>query len=143
MSSDTEIELWIRSTDMDADGIVNNSRFFQFFEQARLEHLIGLDAIVRPLPAGASERPFTVAETTCRFLAPLRHRERIVVRASTREVGRSSFVFAYEIRRTDDGSVSAVGTSVQVWLGSDGRPTPLPDAVRQALTESLSAAEPV
>lgn len=130
MAGNTEIELWIRSTDIDADGIVNNSRFFQFFEQARLEHLIGLGAIVRPVPPGASERPFTVAETTCRFLAPLRHRERIVVQASTREVGRSSFVFAYEIRRVGDGSVSAVGSSAQVWLGRDGRPMPLPDEVR-------------
>lgn len=128
--------MWIRSTDVDSDGIVNNSRFFQFFEQARLEHLIVLGAIsASPRENG---RAFTLAQTTCRFFAPLRHRDRIVVRASTSEVGRTSFVFAYEIRRLDDGSVSASGTSVQVWLGSDGRPTPLPDELRSALMESIT-----
>lgn len=143
MSRNTEIELWIRSTDLDADGIVNNSRFFQFFEQARLEHLIALGVLARPRPPGVSERTFTIAETTCRFLAPLHHRERIMVRASTREVGRRSFVLTYQIRRPGDGSISAEGSSAQVWLGDDGRPATLPEDVRHALTESLSAAEHV
>ncbi|PKN81365.1 MAG: hypothetical protein CVU47_07125 [Chloroflexi bacterium HGW-Chloroflexi-9] len=101
---ETGIEIWIRSTDIDGDGIVNNSRFFQFFEQARLEHLSRLGVVVRPRPPGVADRAFTIAETTCRFLAPLRHRDRVLVSAWTSTVGRRSFGLAYRITASTTAS---------------------------------------
>jgi acyl-CoA thioester hydrolase len=136
---ETSIEIWIRSTDIDGDGIVNNSRFFQFFEQARLEHLSRLGVVVRPRPPGVADRAFTIAETTCRFLAPLRHRERVLVSAWTSTVGRRSFGLAYRITRVDDGVEAATGSSAQVWLDADGRASELPPDVRAALEASVVA----
>lgn len=134
----TEYPLIVRSTDMDADRIVNNARYFEYFEQARLEHLAALEVVRRPRPPGDPERSFTLAETTCRYRAPLRHRDRATVRAWTHEIRNRSFILAYEIRRDDDGSVVAEGTSAQVWLDEEGRPTPLPDRVRTALEGSMA-----
>ena len=135
----TEHKLWIRSTDMDADGIVNNARYFEFFEQVRLEHLVALGIIARPRPAGRPSRAFTIAENTCRYLAPLRHRDIVVAQAWTQEVRNRSFVFSYRLSRESDGVVAAEGSSAQVWLDGDGRPAPLPDDVRAALTDSTGA----
>ncbi len=132
----TEHDIWVRSTDMDADRIVNNARYFEFFEQGRLEHLRRISVIVRPRPPGEADRSFTIAETTCRYRAPLRHRDVVTVRAWTSEVRNRSFVLAYELVRREDGVVAAEGSSAQVWLDADGKPAPLPDRVREALVQS-------
>ncbi|MDA0351955.1 MAG: thioesterase family protein [Chloroflexi bacterium] len=138
MARVTEREIWIRSTDMDSDGIVNNARYFEFFEQARLEHLIALGIVVRPRPVGASGRSFTIAETRCRYAAPLRHRDTIVVQAWTASIGNRSFSLNCRIEALPERTLVAEGDSALVWLDDDGRPTPLPDDVRSALQSSLA-----
>lgn len=132
----TEREIWIRSTDMDADGIVNNARYFEFFEQARLEHLVAFGVVARPRRAGAG-RSFTIAESTCRYLAPLRYRDTVRAQAWTQEVRNRSFVLAYRLVDRASNAVVAEGSSAQVWLDSDGRAAVLPDDVRNALKSSM------
>lgn len=133
----TEHRLIVRSTDMDADQIVNNARYFEYFEQVRLEHLVALQLFRRPRAPGESRRSFTIAETTCRYRAPLRHRDVVIGKAWTSNVGTRSFQLAYELTRDSDGVVVAEGSSAQVWLGEDGRPSPLPDEVRESLLASM------
>lgn len=128
----------VRSTDIDADQIVNNARYFEYFEQVRLEHLIALGIMSRARPAGAPRRSFTLAETTCRFRAPARYRDQLLLRAWTQQVRTRSFILGYDIVRHDDGALIAEGSSAQVWLDANGTPTPLDDAVRRALEASLS-----
>lgn len=135
----TEHKLWIRSTDMDADGIVNNARYFEFFEQVRLEHLVALGILARPRPAGQPGRAFTIAENTCRYLAPLRHRDIVLAQAWTQDVRNRSFVLSYRLSREADGIAVAEGSSALVWLDAEGRPAPLPDTVRAALTDSMGS----
>jgi len=137
MPTTTEHRMQVRSTDMDSDQIVNNARYLEYFEQARLEHL-ALLGIVRARHDGEKARSFTIAQNTCRYRAPLRHRENIVVRAWTEEVRNRSFVLAYEIVRDDDGVVVADGSSVQVWLDEAGRPAGFPPDVRAALEASAA-----
>jgi len=133
----TTTEIRVRSTDMDADGIVNNARYFEYFEQGRLEHLVAIGLIHRPRPPGAPSRSFTIAETTCRYRQPARHRDLLIVRTRVTEVRNRSFVLAYEVVRAEDGSLVAEGSSAQVWLDSDGRPSPLDDDSRVQLTDAL------
>ena len=133
----TECAIRVRSTDMDADGIMNNARYFEYFEQARLDHLVRLDIIRRQRQPGEPPRSFTIAETRCRFLAPLRHRDQVTVRAWTGEIRTRSFMLAYEIVR-DDGTRVAEGDSAIVWLDAEGRPTALSDAERAALVASAA-----
>jgi len=134
-------KLWVRSTDMDADGIVNNARYFEFFEQVRLEHLAAIGVFRRLRTEGQPVRAFTIAETTCRYLAPLRHRDVVVGEAWTAEVRNRSFTLAFRLTRESDDVVVAEGSSALVWLDGDGRPTPLPDGIRAALQGSLIGVE--
>lgn len=135
----TEVEIRVRSTDMDGDGIVNNARYFEYFEQARLEHLVALGLVQRPRPLGDTSRSFTIAETTCRYRAPSRHRDVLTVRAWTQEVRNRSFVLGYEVVRSDTGESVAEGSSAQVWLDAAGKPTPFDERAREALERSLEA----
>ena len=133
----TDCELWIRSTDIDSDGIVNNARFFEFFEQGRAEHLLRLGVwSLEPAP-GALARSMTVAETRCRYRAPLYYRDWIVVRTWTSAVRTRSWDLEYAITRRDNGAPVAEGSSAQVWLDAAGRATQLPDDVRALLVDSL------
>lgn len=134
----TETEVHVRSTDMDADGIVNNARYFEFFEQGRLEHLLTIGLIQRPRLSD-EPRSFTIAETTCRYRQPTRHPDQLRVRTWTQEVRNRSFIFGYRIVRGMDDAVVAEGTSAQVWLDGDGAPVALDQAARAALVESLAA----
>lgn len=138
----TEIEIRVRSTDMDADGIVNNARYFEYFEQARLEHLVAIGLVKRPRPPGEHSRSFTLAETTCRYKAPTFHRDALVVRAWTQQVGNRSFILGYEIVRSENGAVVAEGSSAQVWLDAGGRPTLLDDEARAGLVHSIEERPP-
>ncbi len=134
----TETEIMVRSTDMDADRNVNNAAFFTYFEQSRLEHLIGLGAV--RWPPGPTDRPqFALAETSARFRAPAYHRDLLLVRTHTTEVRTRSFSLAFEIHRRSDGVLICEGRSAQVWLGGDGRAAALPDPVREALMRSMGS----
>ena len=137
-----EWDIWVRSTDVDADGIVNNSVYFQYFEQARLEHMAELGLIRRGRAQGEAkdqyDRSFTLAQTSCTFRAPLRHRDWVTVRCWTSEVRTRSFSFAYEIRMRDEPEkLAAEGSSAQVWLDAEGKPTPLPPPLKDSLERSM------
>lgn len=138
----TTIDVPVRSVDLDSDRVVNNAIYFVYFEQARLAHLLRLGIFERPRVPDDAERIFAIAATDARFLAPTLYPETLAVTAWTREVRNRSFICAYEAVRTSDGVRVAEGSSAQVWLDADGRPTPLPEAVRAALVASVDDAAP-
>lgn len=139
MPQATEVEIRVRSTDIDAQGIMNNARYFEYFEQARLDHLLAIGVLQEPRDRD-SGRTFTIAETTCRFRAPSYHRDLLRVRAWVQEVRNRSFVLAYDAVRVADGATVAEGTSALVWLDAANQPTAMDDRVRAALEGSMAAA---
>src|SRR5262245_24221050 len=139
MPRTTEVAIRVRSTDVDAQGITNNSIYFQFFEQARLDHLVAIGVMRPGGGSGGGGRLFTIAETTCRFRAPTYHRDELVIRAWTAEVRNRSFILGFAVDRTSDGVRCAEGSAAIVWLDDENRPTPMGDEVRAALEASLEA----
>jgi acyl-CoA thioester hydrolase len=133
----TTVTIPVRSTDMDADQIVNNAVYFVYFEQARLVHLQRLGVIQRPRRPGGPSRAFTIAATNARYLAPTIHPDSLKVTAWTTEVRTRSFTLAFQAVRLSDGVRVVEGSSAQVWLDAAGRPAPLPDDVREPLLKSL------
>tara|TARA_B100001750_G_scaffold224168_1_gene215003 strand:- start:241 stop:660 length:420 start_codon:yes stop_codon:yes gene_type:complete len=137
MSKVTQMEIWIRSTDVDSDGIVNNAHYFEFFEQARIKHNIALGLVIRPRAPGHHDRAITIAETTAKFKSPLQYLDSILVRCWTKEVRTRSFLLEYEIVLRETGKLIAQGSSAQVWLNNKGEPTPLPEDKRKRLIDSI------
>ena len=124
---------------MDALGHVNNTVYFRYMEQARIEwlytrareHGAGYDAGSGPVIVNAS----------CTFLEPLVYPGDCEVRMFLGELGRSSVGSFYEIWK--DGRMFASGAAKIVWIDlSTGRPTPLPEPIAaplRALAEAPSA----
>lgn len=120
----------IRWGDMDAFGHVNNTVYFRYLEQARIEWL---ETLGRPIDH--FQGPVLV-NAQCSFLRQLRYPGDIEVYCRMGTVGRSSVEMTYEIRRVDSPDVIvAEGSSKLVWIDFKlEKSVPLPDAVREKLT---------
>lgn len=119
----------IRWGDMDAMGHVNNTVFFRYLEQARIEWY---SHIGRGEKAGIET---VVVHCHCTYHAPLTYPGDIEIRTYAGSPGRSSFELLQEIRRCDDPeTVYATGGSTVVWIDTEtGKSTPLPDMIRQLI----------
>lgn len=109
---------------MDMLGHVNNTSYFRYFEQARIEWVDGLQGSGE---AFKSEGP-VVVNASCTFLMPLVYPGDIEVRMSLGEPGRTSIGSFYEL--TMNGRKYADGAAKLVWIDvASGRSVPLPDIV--------------
>ncbi|MFB6097785.1 MAG: acyl-CoA thioesterase [Salinibacter sp.] len=113
----------VRWGDMDAGGHVNNSRFFTYFEEARVDWLG--TALEGPL---FTESGPVLAEASCDFKQPLVHPATLTIDVYATPPGRSSLQNVYDAVLTDSGERVAVGTAVLVWVDvGTGEPVPVPD----------------
>jgi acyl-CoA thioester hydrolase len=117
----------LRWVDTDAEGVVNNAIYLTLMEQARWQYFDHLGL----LPD--RRLPFVLAEANVKFLRPARIGMKIEVAACTTKLGNSSFEMAYEIRFQDQ--VLATGTAALVFVDSLWKPVPMPQAVREAISQ--------
>lgn len=120
----------IRWGDMDAMGHVNNTVYFRYLEQARIEWFLALDCPPDPMGIGP-----VIISAHCTFLKQLRFPGEIEISTGIGEFGRSSFHTVHEIRRVDDaGTLAAEGGSKVVWVDQRlEKSLPLPEAMRQRM----------
>lgn len=119
----------MRWGDMDAYGHVNNTIYFRYMEQARVEWLESLAHRVMPL----GESP-VIINASCTFLKPMTYPGVIEVRLYAGRPGRSSIPTWYEMRIDGEAEIYAEGESKVVWMDhATGKSVPIPDALRQVL----------
>jgi acyl-CoA thioester hydrolase len=121
----------IRWGDMDAYGHVNNTVYFRYMEQCRVEYLEELGYTI--MPRGTAP---VIINAACTFLVPLNYPGVVEVRMYCGQPGRSSVPTHYEIRLTGDETIYATGDAKIVWMDvASGKSVPIPDALRAQLTE--------
>ena len=114
----------IRWSDMDMLGHVNNTSYFRYFEQARIEWTYGL----HPPGQVYSDTGPVIVNASCTFLVPLVYPGNIEVRMYLGEPGRTSIGSYYEL--TMNGRTHAEGAAKIVWIDlASGRSVPLPEVV--------------
>lgn len=123
----------MRWGDMDAMGHINNTIYFRYLEQARIEWYAYMG---RNKQAGMET---VVVHAHCSFMLPLTYPGTVEVRTYVGPPGRSSFEIEQEIRRTDDDRLYARGGARAVWVDrKTGKSAPLPDEVRAILEPGSS-----
>jgi acyl-CoA thioester hydrolase len=128
----------IRWGDMDMLGHVNNTVYFRYMEQARIEWLYAQirdrgDAYAQP--SGP-----VIVNASCTFLEPLVYPGAIEVKMYLGGLGRTSVGSFYEICR--NGRTYAEGAAKIVWIDrASGRPTPLPESVAAPLRQLAARAQ--
>lgn len=116
-------DLAVRWSDMDAAGHVNNSRFFSYFEEARVQWLnetLGRSSFRETGPV--------LAHASCDFERPVTHPASLVVEVYAEPPGETSVTTHYRAHLAESDDTVARGTAVLVWVdGTTGEPVPVPD----------------
>lgn len=132
--------LWVRWGDVDRYGHVNNVRFYEYFQEARIAATTALDPdTARVGSAGASDDLWLVARQDVDYIGQMRQRF-TPYRTYTAPVhlGRTSMVLASEIVDPEaGGAVVARGRTVLVRADRDARPVPLAESTRRAFGRAL------
>ncbi len=118
----------IRWGDMDALGHVNNTAYFRYMEQARIEWLFA------QFPQGAAYEGTgpVIVNASCTFLVPLVYPGNVEVRMFLGDLGRSSVGSYYELWMNE--TRHAEGAAKIVWIDmAQGRPVPLPGIIAAPL----------
>lgn len=126
----------IRWGDMDAYGHVNNTIYFRYMEQARVEWIEDMQVVVRPGGDGP-----VIINASCTFLVPMTYPGMVEVRTYVGSIGRSSFQTYVEMRIEGDDKLYAEGAAKVVWMNTqNGKSVPVPDHIRAALEAELKLA---
>lgn len=122
----------IRWGDMDAYGHVNNTVYFRYMEQARVEWIEALNVVVRP----GGEGP-VIINASCTFLVPMTYPGTVEVRTYVGEPGRSSIPTYVEMSLVGEDRLYAEGAAKVVWMDTQsGKSVPVPEHVRATLIEA-------
>jgi acyl-CoA thioester hydrolase len=133
-----ESEVRVRYAETDAEGVVYYANHFVYMEVGRVNYFRALG--VDPGHLEHSGQGIVITEAACRYHAPARFDDRLIIRAWVENVRRSSFTFVYEIVHAEDRRLIAAGRTVQVFVDLHSmRPIRLPPEIRNAL---LGAAAP-
>ncbi len=119
----------MRWGDMDAYGHVNNTVYFRYMEQVRVEYLENLG--YRIVPQGTAP---VIINAACTFLVPLSYPGVVDVRMYLGRPGRSSIPSRYELRLQGSETLHATGEAKIVWMDVEsGKSVPIPDDLRARL----------
>ena len=113
---------------MDAMGHVNNTLYFRYAEQARIEWMGSLGL----LGASREQGSPVIVNAACSFLVPFTYPGTVELRMYLGSPGRSSVMSYFDMRLKDGLSIYAEGTAKIVWTDfATGKAIPLPVVMRE------------
>lgn len=109
--------------DMDALGHVNNARYFDYFQEARIEWLreinINMTGTVGPV----------VIHVECTFLKPIIYPATVTLLSHLHTMGTSSVLMDHDLYQNEE--LMARGICKVVWVDYEkGKSVPLPESIR-------------
>lgn len=115
---------------MDALGHVNNAKFFDYFQEARIEWLASLkfelDQATGPV----------VVHTQCTYLKPIVYPASLVLTSSILEIGRTSFRIGHELFQGTQ--LMAKGDCKIVWVDYQlNKSIPVPEKLLNVLKNNF------
>jgi acyl-CoA thioester hydrolase len=128
----------VRYAETDQMGVVYHANYLIWFEVGRVELIRALGIEYKTMEI-ADDCHIVVAEAHCRYLSPAHYDERLRVRTRIAEAKNRTIRFSYEIFRADDERLLAIGETVHVICGGNGKPKLLPEKYRRAFSTALAA----
>jgi acyl-CoA thioester hydrolase len=131
-----ETKLRVRYAETDQMGVAYHSNHLIWFEVGRVELMRQMGFSYRDMERD-EDRFIAVAEVTCRYRAPARYDEEVVVRTRLKHVRKSVIVFSYELVRSEGGELLAEGETAHVVTDSKMKVAPLPERYLKAFRKAL------
>jgi acyl-CoA thioester hydrolase len=131
----SESRVRVRYAETDQMGVVYHANHFIWFEIGRVDLMRQLGFTYRDM-----ERDhgcfIPVVDARCRYKAPARYDDEIIVRTHLRNVRESLIHFGYELVRAGDGALLAEGETTHLILDSKMKPAQLPSNILQVFREA-------
>jgi acyl-CoA thioester hydrolase len=122
----------VRYAETDQMGVVYHANYLIWFEVGRVELMRAL-GIEYKLMEIDDDCHIVVVEVRCRYINSARYDEELRIRTRIAESRNRTIRFSYEIRRDSDQELLAVGETLHVICGSNGKPKLLPEKYRLIL----------
>ncbi|TYR78607.1 acyl-CoA thioesterase [Priestia megaterium] len=130
-----ETQVKVRFCETDALGHINNTSYFIYFEEARIQFFEKMGS-----PMNIKKWEYIVASTKCDFLAQAYFNQVLNIKTFIEKVGNKSFTISHEITDSQTGTLIAKGEAVIVYFNFDTQKSELlPDAVKQFLQSHIAS----
>ncbi len=131
-----ESRIRVRYAETDQMGVVYHANHFIWFEVGRVELLRQFGFSYRDMEQ--NDGCFiAVVDARCRYKAPVRYDDEVIVRTHLKNVRGSMVHFGYELVRAEDGVLLAEGETMHVVANAQMKATPLPEKYLKALRQAL------
>ncbi len=131
-----ETTLRVRYAETDQMGVVYHSNYFVWFEVGRVELLRKLGFTYREM-----ERQdgcvIAVVDARCRYKAPARYDDEIVIRTHLKNTRESLIHFGYEAVRASDGMLLAEGETTHIVTDANMNRRALPPRYREVFARAV------
>jgi len=132
-----EARVRVRYAETDQMGVVYHANYIVWFEVGRVEFLRQLGFEYR-LMEQEDDCHIAVAEVRCRFKAPARYDDQILVRTQVKFIRGSIIQFDYEIFHEPTQTLLAEGESTHVVVNSRFERTTLPPKYAEAFERAIA-----
>jgi acyl-CoA thioester hydrolase len=130
-----ETKCRVRYAETDQMGVVYYANYYVWMEIGRVE-------LVRTLGINYQDIERTdglllsVVESSCRYIAPARYDQEIVIATEVADSNSRLLEFKYRIGDAASGQLLARGATKHMWLNREFKPTKLPDRYLQILQQN-------
>jgi acyl-CoA thioester hydrolase len=119
----------VRFCETDALGHINNTSYFVYLEEARIQFFEEMGASMNP-----TKWQYILASTKCDFVAQGYFNQVLTIKTFVTKIGNKSFTVGHEIVDSDTNELIARGEAVIVYFNFDIQQSePLPDHIKQFL----------
>jgi acyl-CoA thioester hydrolase len=130
-----EVKTRVRYAETDQMGVVYHANYFVWFEVGRVEFLRGLGFSYREMEQ--NDACFiAVVDARCRYKAPARYDDEVIVRTHLKNVRESLVHFGYELLRASDGLLLAEGETMHVVTDAEMKRRTIPEKYMQAFRDA-------
>lgn len=126
----------VRYAETDKMGVVYYANYLVWMEIGRTDFCRTTGFTYRDMEA--EDANMAVVEATCRYIAPAKYDDAILVTTSLEVLNRRVATFAYSISNADTGQTLATGSTVHVTVGKDGKMRSIPPRYYDLLAAVVS-----
>ena len=125
MGHTSETRFRVRFAETDKMGVVYYANYFVWMEVGRTDYCKTVGFSYRDMEKDHAN--MAVADASCRYIAPARYDDEILVRTTVERLNRRLITFAYSISNAETGEALAEGKTVHITVDKEGRKCSIPE----------------
>jgi acyl-CoA thioester hydrolase len=131
-----EVRIRVRYAETDQMGVVYHANHFIWFEVGRVEFFRTLGFSYREMEH-VDNCYIVVVDARCRYKAPARYDEEVLVRTFLKNIRESVIHFGYELLRASDNTLLAEGETTHVVTDGEMKRRAIPEKYMHAFKETM------